>query len=107
MVRTIDDVFGPRKVKDVDWMRLADQRGWAVVTKDDKVRRRPAERHAFAESTLRVFCLTVGNLPSHEQARRFSVNLAAMREALAEPGPWMYGVYTDRIARLRLYGTND
>ena len=40
VVRTIDDVFGERPVADVEWIRVASDEGWAVATKDDRIRRR-------------------------------------------------------------------
>jgi predicted nuclease of predicted toxin-antitoxin system len=102
-VRTIDDVYGPRPVADVEWIRDADANDWVVATKDDRIRRRPAEREALAASTLRVFCLTSGNLKSSEQVERFRVNLGAMAAVIDEPGPWIRGVYVDRVELLKIF----
>ncbi|MGH9248918.1 MAG: hypothetical protein ACRD0W_05310 [Acidimicrobiales bacterium] len=102
-VRTIDDVYGRRPVEDVEWIRDADANGWAVACKDDRIRRRPAERRALVASALRVFCLTAGNLRSADQVERFRTNLPAIARVIDEPGPWVRGVYVDRIELLRLY----
>jgi len=103
IVRTIDDVYGPRPVEDVEWIRDADTNGWVVASKDDRIRRRPAERQALVASTLRVFCLTAGSLRSSEQVERFRTNLPAIARVIGEPGPWVRGIYVDRIGLLRLF----
>lgn len=105
-VRTIDDVYGRRAVADVEWIHDADANDWIVATKDDRIRRRPAEREALLASKLRVFCLTSGNLRSADQVARFRTNLAAIAAAIDEPGPWIRGVYVDRVERLKIYGTH-
>jgi predicted nuclease of predicted toxin-antitoxin system len=102
-VRTIDDVYEPRPVPDVEWIRDADANAWVVATKDDRIRRRPAEREALASSTLRVFCLTSGNLRSSEQVERFRANLAAMAAVIDQLGPWIRGVYVDRVELLKIF----
>ena len=103
VVRTLDDVYGLRPVEDVEWMRDADTAGWVVVCKDDRIRRRPAERNLLATSSLRVFCLVNGNLTGDLQVARFAaVHDAMVRQAMA-PGPWMYGVYSGRIEALKIY----
>ena len=84
-------------------MRHADSHDWVVACEDDRIRTRPAERDAFADSTLRVLCLTNGNLTAAEMAARFSLNVRRFDRLWHEPGPWMFGVYADRIRRLTLY----
>ena len=46
------EVYGEEAAQEtehVDWIRLAAQRGWVVLCKDDRIRRRPAERDALME----------------------------------------------------------
>lgn len=102
-VRTIDDVFGTRKVPDDIWMQMADRQGWIAVCKDDRIRRRVGERHLMSQRSLRAFCLANGNLLRDEQVARFRRNLAEMIAVAPAPGPWMRAVYTDRIELLTLY----
>jgi predicted nuclease of predicted toxin-antitoxin system len=103
-VHTTHLVFGQRrKVADTEWIELADAERWLVACKDARIRRRPAEKLALARSTLRVLCLTNGNLPSVEQARRFQLSMRAFTALWSMPGPCVYGVYRDRIERLKIY----
>lgn len=51
-VHTLSDVYGERVAQDTadaDWIALAAQRRWVVLTKDDHIRRRPAERQAIED----------------------------------------------------------
>ena len=102
-VHTLDDVYGPRPVEDVEWMADADEAGWVVACKDDRIRRRPAERALLATSTLRVFCLANGQLVSAEQVRRFERVLHRLKVEAVRPGPWMFGVYSGEIQPLKIY----
>jgi len=39
------------------WLRTAGERGWIVLTRDDRIRYRPAEQRALLGSGTAVFCL--------------------------------------------------
>lgn len=103
VVRTLDDVFGPVPIEDVTWIIEADDRGWAVACKDDRIRRRPLEKQALYNSHLRVLCLTDGHLRREEQAERFRANMEGFDRLWRRPGPWVYGVHADRVEHLRIY----
>jgi predicted nuclease of predicted toxin-antitoxin system len=96
------EVFGRRTVEDTEWIAWADARGLVVLTKDDAIRRRPLERAALANSTLRVFCLTNANLTKAEQVSRFERLWPAILRRCEEPGPFVCGVYADRLQELRV-----
>ena len=52
------DVYGAKRAQllaDEVWLRDAGKNDWIVLTKDDAIRRRPAERDAQTESAVRVF----------------------------------------------------
>jgi hypothetical protein len=68
--------------------------------KDDAIRRRPAERDALIAVGVRAFCLTNAQLRGDEQARRFLDNLDRILRQARAPGPYIYGVYGDRLRRL-------
>lgn len=70
------------------------------LMKDDAIRRRPAEREALAEATLRTFCLTNAQLRAEEQSARFVGNLERILRQAEKPGPYIYGVYVGYIRRL-------
>lgn len=94
------DVYGERIGQDLDdeeWLRDAGGRGWVVLMKDTKIRYRPAELQALADQKVRAFCLTKGNLSGREQAERFTSNLSHICRVAQTPGPYIYGVYADRV----------
>jgi hypothetical protein len=103
IVRTLTDVYGEQLAQQTDdatWLALAGERGWVVLCKDDHIRRRPAELQAMAEGKVRVFCLTNAQLTFAEQAERFIANRHRIIQASRKPGPYVYGVYQDRIDKL-------
>lgn len=102
-VWTIDEVFGSGKVEDTRWMARADEEGWIAVCKDDRIRRRVGERLLMSRGSLRVFCLTNGQLLRSEMVERFTRALPEMLAVVDESAPWMYGIYSDHIEPLTLY----
>ena len=102
-VHTLTEVYGEeaaQAVEDTTWLALAAERGWAVLCKDDHIRRRPAERQSLMEGNVRVFCLTNGRLTFADQASYLLANRFRIIQACRKPGPYVYGVYRDHIARL-------
>jgi hypothetical protein len=51
-----DDVF-PQDVDDEVWLEEAGRRRWIVLTRDDRIRYRPAEQRALVRAGTAVFCL--------------------------------------------------
>lgn len=103
-VHTMAEVYGERVgqgLEDVEWLSDAGRRGWIVLTKDDRIRRRPAEVAAVDEYAIRMFCLTNAGLTGVLQAERFVRNVDAMLKRADVPGPWIYGVYESGVRALR------
>jgi hypothetical protein len=103
IVRTLAEVYGEQAAQqtaDSEWLALAGDRGWVVLCKDDRIRRRPAELQALADGKVRLFCLTNAQLTFSDQAEFFLVNRNRIIQASRKPGPYVYGVYRDRIAKL-------
>lgn len=103
IVHTMASVYGEQVgqgLRDETWLRDVGERGWVVLMKDDAIRRRPAEREALIEGGVRAFCLTNAQLRGEEQARRFVDNRERILRQAQRPGPYIYGVYDGRIARL-------
>lgn len=66
------------------------QRGWVVLTKDQRLRYRPLEIAALRSSHARVFILTAGNLRGCEIAEVFLLALPRMCRILrAHAGPFV------------------
>jgi hypothetical protein len=102
-VHSMADVYGEeeaQRLPDEVWLRDAGRNNWAVLTKDDAIRRRPAERDALIEAGVRVFCLTAAQLRGSEQIERFLVNRERIVRQASADGPYIYGVYAKEIRRL-------
>jgi PIN like domain len=87
-------------VTDVEWLEEAGRRDW-VVMKDERIRRRAAEKEVLLTARVRCFVITRG-IMSRANAQRFLANLAAMERACAEPGPFIYAVHERQLERLNL-----
>jgi predicted nuclease of predicted toxin-antitoxin system len=59
--------FSPDAPDEV-WLEAAGREGWVVLTRDQHIRRRPAELEAFREHKVIVFVLTAGNASAAETA---------------------------------------
>ena len=103
IVHTMASIYGEEKAQqlaDEVWLRDAGKKGWIVLTKDDAIRRRPAEREALIDAGVRVFCLTTAQLRGGEQLSRFAENRHRIIQRARQPGPYIYGVYEGRLKRL-------
>ena len=102
-VHTLASVYGEQgaqTVSDEEWIELAADRGWVVLTKDDRIRRRPAELRAVRAHAVRMFCLTNANLQGAEQLDRFLSNINRIVQRSQRPGPWICAVYEARVAQI-------
>jgi hypothetical protein len=89
-------------VEDTTWIEECAERGWIAFMKDERIRRRPAEREALRRSAAQCFCMANGNLKSPVMAERYLTNVEAIAEACSRPGPFLYAVHADRIERLAI-----
>jgi hypothetical protein len=102
-VHSMAEIYGERagqRLKDEVWLEDVGRRGWIVLMKDDAIRRRPAEREALIAGTVRAFCLTNAQLRGAQQAERLVANRDRILAQARHPGPYIFGVHADRIARL-------
>ncbi len=70
-VHTLAEVFGESEaqlVTDENWIALAGGHGWAALTKDSRIRQRPAERDAVTTHDVLLFALANANLGFTEMA---------------------------------------
>jgi hypothetical protein len=88
------------QVADTDWIEEAAKQSWPILMKDKRIRYRQAEIAAVAEHKARCFVITRGDLPSVDMVQRFIANKAAILMSATDPGPYIYSVQSDRIARL-------
>ena len=102
-VHSMADVYGEKRAQrlaDEVWLRDAGKNSWIVLTKDDAIRRRPAERDALIAAEVRAFCLTSAQLRGAEQIERFVNNRNRILRQARKAGPYIYGVYENGLKRL-------
>lgn len=88
---------------DVDWIPVVGGRAWFVLTKDDGLRRRPAELFAIRAASLGVFALAHGNLTGDAMASAFVAALPSMKAlARRKERPFLAGVLRNGRVRLRM-----
>jgi len=101
-LRTHHEVYGDRdeEVPDTEWLELCGREDLPVLTKDRRLRYRPAEIQAIRRFGVRAFVLTGGSLTAAEQAARFDRSRTRIEEACAAAGPFVYAVHAERIVRI-------
>jgi len=65
-----DDHF-PQNALDEDWLLEVGKREWIVLTKDDRIRYRPAALEAYRRNNVRVFIFGSGGMKAQEMADAF------------------------------------
>ena len=74
---------------DPDWLAEVGRQGWAVLTRDQRIRHRPNELRAVREARLHVFALTSGNLTAAATAEIVIAAWPAIARAAADNDPPM------------------
>lgn len=76
----------PRGTLDVDWLPVVGAKGWILITKDERIRKRPIEVRALLGAKVKAFVMTAaGEMTGADQgaliarALRRIVRLAARR----------------------------
>jgi hypothetical protein len=69
LVQLHDDLFGPT-TPDAEWLGKVGERGWFVLTHDQRIRYKPNERDAVMNAGVGMFVL-VGQAPHRELAENF------------------------------------
>jgi hypothetical protein len=93
-----DDHFA-QDTADEDWLLEVGRRGWIVLTKDQRIRRRPHELQALRVAKVRAFVLTSQHLRGDEMAAIFVKHLSRIeRLALKEKPPFIAQVTQGKVA---------
>ncbi len=102
LLRTHHEVYGERdeEILDVEWLELCGREDMPVLSKDRRLRYRPAEIDTIRGFGVRAFILTAGSLSGAEQASRFDRSRARIEEACLDTGPLVYKVHANRIVRV-------
>lgn len=102
VVQTLAERYPEREelVADELWIREATADGLVILMKDDRIRRKPGQRRAILESGARAFVVTNASLTGHQLAELFVENRHRIIQRSRHPGPYIYGVYPGRLAKL-------
>jgi uncharacterized protein with PIN domain len=82
-----DDHFAP-DAKDEEWLSVAGQNQWIVITRDERIRYRTAAKQAIRRAKVRAFVLTAqGDLRAETLADNFVKALARVRRTVNQQKP--------------------
>ncbi|MBX5493467.1 MAG: DUF5615 family PIN-like protein [Chloroflexi bacterium] len=94
-----DDLFDPTTPDD-EWLAVAAQRGWIIITRDKRLRFNEAERQAIVQARLGCFVLLSPKLTRWAMARLLLQVWDKLEAIVAqEPRPFIYGVHADGTVR--------
>ncbi len=83
VVEVHDDHF-LQDARDEEWLQEVGQRGWIVLTRDDRIRYRLHERTALLQAGVRAFVLVRRSLSGSAMAEAFVQALPAMQRFVAQ-----------------------
>jgi len=79
---------------DVDWLRVAGERGWAVLTRDSRIRHRPGEKRALLQAHVRAFILTGKSGTGEQTAGSILRALPRIRQIVGStPAPFIAHIW--------------
>jgi hypothetical protein len=94
------DWFAP-DAPDVEWLPIVSQKGWIVITKDERIGRNPLELMAIAEFHARVFIFVSGNLKRQQMADALVHAVTKMiKISQSNKAPFIAKVYRDSTVKL-------
>jgi hypothetical protein len=100
LVETHEGNFPPAAL-DEDWLPIVGQRGWVVLTKDERIRYRAAEKRAIAQNGIRAFFLVPRGLTGPENGAVFVRALRRMeRFCIGNSPPFIAKVFRNGTVRL-------
>ncbi len=70
--------------QDTAWLTEVGKRGWVVLTKDQRIRRRRVEIDALMAARVAAFVLTSGNLTGAQTAQAFELAWPRIQKALRD-----------------------
>src|SRR5438552_16316604 len=84
----VHDDHLPQNATDPEWLTLAGKNGWIVVTRDERIRYRVAEKQAIRRAKVRAFVLAAqGNLRAETLAENFLKELPKIRRLVEKEKP--------------------
>lgn len=89
-----------QKMPDEDIFSYAEAQNMVILTRDRYDRRDRSVLAALKRHKCRSFCLANKLLNREQQVAVVRTNIGRIVRASRKPGPYLYGVYRDRIERL-------
>jgi hypothetical protein len=97
----------PLGTLDLDWMPIVAARGLIVITRDRRIRTRPAELRAYLEHGIRsVWIGAKQDLGPRAQVELFIEHESRLQREITKrgPGPWALAMSPSGVRPLRLRG---
>lgn len=89
--------------KDPVWVPVVAGNGWLIITRDKKMRRRPAEIEAIKANSARVVALSGSGAKSlWGQLELVVANWSRIETLAVETGPFFYRLASKRLTRVEL-----
>lgn len=89
----------PTNTPDEVWLPLAGANDWTVISRDQRIRYKPAEKAAVIDNGVRMFVLSsAGNMTRWDALTLITASWARI-EAVTDPGPYIYYVTRSGISR--------
>ena len=84
----IHDAHFAQDAKDEQWLKAVGEKHWIVITRDERIRYREAEKQALRRGKVRAFVLAAqGNLRAEMLAQNFLKALPKFRRLVANEKP--------------------
>ncbi|HEV3024178.1 MAG TPA: hypothetical protein VGX76_16995 [Pirellulales bacterium] len=94
-------------VSDDEWLAEVGSRNWVALTKDKRIRRRPAELAALMKGNTRTFLLTAGNIRGADMAQAIVSALPRMKQFVRDfPAPFVATIAKSGTVRMLLRRTD-
>ncbi len=77
----------PAGTPDAEWLPLLQDRGWCLLTTDQRIRFRPLERAAVKKARIGMFCFTSNNMSGAEMVAALRLALPQMRRHFTREQP--------------------
>jgi len=93
----VHDDYLPQNATDPEWLTLAGKNGWIVVTRDERIRYRVAEKQAIRRAKVRAFVIVAhGDLRIEEIAEILLKALSKVESiAVQEKPPFIAKIWRD------------
>lgn len=100
-----DDHFA-QDAQDPEWLTKVGERGWIVLTTDERIRYRPNEKLALLNAKVRAFVFVSQNMRAEEKAQSLLAAIPAIKRiASGHTPPFIAKIYKD--GRVEMWVTEE